>query len=117
MILPDRNWRIYLSAQPVDFRKGINGLAALVEGSLGHDAFSGAIFIFRSKRADRLKMLVYDGTGMVLVYKILEGEKFVWPSPVEGVISLSNAELSVLFEGADWRRVRSVRSPRPQRIG
>ena len=58
--------RILLAAQPVDFRKGMDGLAALVQQALQADPFAGDVFIFRPKRADRVKILVYDGTGLVL---------------------------------------------------
>ena len=68
------------------------------------DPFSGAAFVFRSKRADRIKLLVWDRTGMVLVHKRLEGGKFVWPQATDGAIALSPAQLSMLLEGIDWRR-------------
>ena len=58
--------RILLAARPVDFRKGMDGLAALVQQALRADPFAGDVFIFRPKRADRVKILVYDGTGLVL---------------------------------------------------
>ena len=56
--------RILLAAQPVDFRKGMDGLAALVQQALRADPFAGDVFIFRPRRADRVKILVYDGTGL-----------------------------------------------------
>src|SRR5688572_24281253 len=59
--------RILLAAQPVDFRKGMDGLAALVQQALRADPFAGDVFIFRPKRADRVKILVYDGTGLVVL--------------------------------------------------
>ena len=68
-----------MATRPVDFRKGHDGLAAVVQEMFGLDPFSGAAFVFRSKRADRIKLLVWDRTGMVLVHKRLEGGKFVWP--------------------------------------
>ena len=68
-----------MATRPVDFRKGHDGLAAVVQEMLGLDPFSGAAFVFRSKRADRIKLLVWDRTGLVLVHKRLEGGKFVWP--------------------------------------
>jgi transposase len=58
--------RILLAARPVDFRKGMDGLAALVQQALRADPFAGDVFIFRPKRADRVKILVYDGTGLCL---------------------------------------------------
>ena len=68
--------RVLIATRPVDFRRGADGLAATVQSVLRQDPFSGTIFVFRSKRADRVKMLVYDGTGLVLIWKRLEGAKF-----------------------------------------
>jgi transposase len=64
VILVPPGVRILLAAQPVDFRKGMDGLAALVQQALQADPFAGDVFIFRPKRADRVKILVYDGTGL-----------------------------------------------------
>src|SRR5690606_40487324 len=63
-------------------------------------------FVFRSKRADRIKLLFWDQTGMVLAHKRLEGGKFVWPQVRDGVMRMSSAQLAALFEGLDWRLVR-----------
>jgi transposase len=87
--------RVLIATRPVDFRRGAEGLAATVQSVLRQDPFSGTIFVFRSKRADRVKMLVYDGTGLVLIWKRLEGSKFKWPSISDGVMRLS---------GRNWRR-------------
>jgi transposase len=59
--------RILLATRPVDFRKGMDGLAALVQQALRADPFAGDVFIFRPKRADRVKILVYDGTGLCVL--------------------------------------------------
>ena len=74
--------KVFLATRPVDFRKGIDGLALAVQEMFGLDPFCGAVFVFRSKRADRIKLLVWDQTGMVLVHKRLEDGKFVWPRTV-----------------------------------
>lgn len=79
MISPAGNFTIYLASRPVDFRKGMDGLAAIVQSEFELAPFSGAIFIFRAKRTGRLKIVVWDGTGLVLVYKRIEGAGFVWP--------------------------------------
>ena len=92
--------RILLAAEPVDFRKGMDGLAALVQQALRADTFAGEVFIFRAKRADRVKLLVFDGTGLVLVTKRLEAGRFSWPSPAGGVVRLSAAQLATLFDHA-----------------
>ena len=81
----------------------------------GLDPFSGAAFVFRSKRADRIKLLVWDRTGMVLVHKRLEGGESVGPQVQDGVMRLSAAQFAALFEGLDWRLVRPERARRPTR--
>lgn len=73
--------------------------------------------MFRSKRADRIKLLVWDQTGMVLVHKRLEGGKFVWPQVQNGVMRMSPAQMAALFESLDWRLVRPERVRRPQAAG
>lgn len=114
MIAPDAHLKVYVATRPVDFRKGHDGLAAAVQEMIGRDPFSGAVFIFRSKRADRIKVLVWDRTGMVLIHKRLEGGKFVWPQVRDGVMRLSAAQFAALFEGLDWRLVRPERRRQPQ---
>ena len=66
MIVPSGTVRVLVATRPVDFRKGMDGLAALVRESLGADPFSGVVYVFRAKRADRVKLLVWDGTGLVV---------------------------------------------------
>ncbi|ATX67512.1 hypothetical protein BG454_18230 [Roseinatronobacter bogoriensis subsp. barguzinensis] len=77
------------------------------------DPFCGAAFVFRAKRADLIKLLIWDQTGMVLVHKRLEGGKFVWPQVRDGVMRMSSAQFEALFEGVDWRLVRPERAKRP----
>jgi transposase len=105
--------RIYIATQPIDFRKGLDGLFAAVQEVLKLDPYCGAAFIFRAKRADRIKILLYDGTGCILIYKRLEDGKFRWPKIQDGVMRLTPAQLSALFEGLDWAKVRAVRTLRP----
>ena len=100
MISPAGGLRIYVATRPTDFRKGIDGLALVVQETMGLDPFSGAAFVFRSKRADRIKVLVWDQTGIVLVHKRLEGAKFVWPAVRDGVMTMSPAQFSALVRRA-----------------
>ena len=72
MIIPAQAIKIVIATKPVDFRKGHDGLAAYVEKELGLKAYSGIVVVFRAKRADRVKILVWDGSGLVLTYKRLE---------------------------------------------
>ena len=71
MMLPSNRVRFLVSTQPTDFRKGHDGLAALVSSVLRKDPFTGTVFVFRSRRADRLKLLFWDGTGLVMAYNHL----------------------------------------------
>ena len=105
MIGPSGAVRVMVAAKPVDFRKGAEGLAALVREVIHDDPFSGVVYVFRAKRADRIKLIFWDGTGVVLVAKRLEGGAFRWPKIHDGVMRLSAAQFSALFEGLDWRRV------------
>jgi len=104
--------RVMVATKPVDFRKGAEGLAALVRESLGADPFSGAIYVFRSKRADRVKLVYFDGTGVCLFSKRLEDGRFQWPVIADGVVRLTAAQLQALLEGLDWRRVHDARETR-----
>lgn len=106
--------RVLLATRPVDFRKGSHGLAAVAAEELGEDPFSGAVIVFRSKRADRIKILVWDGSGLVLVWKRLSHGAFRWPPVVDGVMTLSGLEFAALFDGLDWTRVQATkRIPTP----
>ena len=109
MIAPPAGARILLATKPVDFRKGAHSLAALAADVLGADPFSGAVLVFRSRRADRIKILIWDGSGLVLVWKQLEGGAFRWPAVVDGMVRLTPVEFAALFDGIDWRRVQAVR--------
>ena len=113
MISPAGNFRIYLASKPIDFRKGMDGLAAIVQSEFDLDPFSGAIFIFRAKRTDRMKIVVWDGTGLVLVYKRIEGAGFIWPTIRDGTISLTRSQFEALFEGLDWTKVRGRAQQKP----
>ncbi len=109
MITPPAGARVLLATRPVDFRKGAHSLAALAAEVLGADPFSGAVLVFRSRRADRVKLLVWDGSGLVLIWKQLEGGAFRWPPVVDGVLRLTAVEFAALFDGIDWRRVQATR--------
>lgn len=103
--------RVWLAAGVTDLRKGFDGLAAIVKATLAEDPYSGHLFAFRGRRGDRLKVLWYDGDGLCLFAKRLERGKFVWPRATSGVVSLSPAQLSMLLEGIDWRRVQRTQRP------
>ena len=109
--------RIFVATQPIDFRTGVHGLVALVAQGLQADPYiCGDVFVFRSKRADRLKLLAFDGTGMVLATKWLEEGKFVWPPVQSGTLRLTATQLAMLFDGlGEWLRIApqpTKRSPK-----
>jgi transposase len=110
--------RILVATQPVDFRKGIDGLARICRAQLGADPFSGAVFVFTNRGRSSLRILVYDSQGFWLCHKRLSTGKFKWwPSrPGEKAVHLQNHELQVLLYGGDpsatkaappWRQILS----------
>ena len=113
MITSAGNFKFYVATKPVDFRKGMDGLASIVLNEFDLDPFNAAIFIFRSKRSDRLKLIVWDGTVLVMTYKRIEGKGFEWPQMQDGVISINKSQFEALFEGLDWKRVTPRFSRRP----
>ena len=86
MIGPTGAVRVMVATKPVDFRKGAEGLATLVRESMLADPFSGAVYVFRAKRADRIKLIFWDGTGLCLFAKHLEDGIFRWPKIEDGVM-------------------------------
>ena len=100
---------VYLHRDAIDFRKSINGLAALVEHELQRDVFADAVFVFANRRRDRIKMLGWDSNGFWLLYKRLESKRFIWPREEQGVIELSVQQLHWLLKGIDIRALRGHR--------
>ena len=109
MIGPTGAVRVMVATKPVDFRKGAEGLAALVRETIRADPFDGAIYVFRAKRADRIKLVYWDGTGVCLFAKRLEDGEFRWPKIEDGTMRLSTTQFSALLEGLDWRRVQCAK--------
>jgi transposase len=103
--------RVWLAAGVTDMRKGMDGLAALVQTALTENPFSGHIFVFRGRRGDLVKLLWFDGDGMCLYAKRLERGRFVWPQAMSGSVALSAAQLAMLLEGIDWRRPARTHAP------
>mgnify|MGYP002716884466 CR=1 FL=1 len=108
MMFPSNRVRIMVATKPIDFRKGHDSLAALVKNELRKDPFTGTVFVFRARKADRLKLLYWDGTGLVMAYKRLEATSFTWPAIKDGVIALNHAQFEALFAGLDWRKVKAL---------
>jgi len=108
--------KVFVAVEPVDFRKGIDGLAAVCKTTLEQDPFAGTVFVFRNRRATAIKVLVYDGQGFWLCQKRLsEGRFRWWPSSAdEATKTLAAHQLTVLFSAGnpsrtsaapDWRNV------------
>lgn len=92
--------QVYLHKAPVDFRKSINGLAAIVEQQLELPLFDGGVFVFCNKSKDKLKVLYWDKTGFALWYKRLEKDKFKWPDKsTEPVLTVSSEQWQWLLSG------------------
>ncbi|QUD89085.1 IS66 family insertion sequence element accessory protein TnpB [Phenylobacterium montanum] len=108
--------RVLVATKPVDFRKGADSLAALAKEALGQDPFSGTVLVFRARRADRIKLVVWDGTGLVMVWKALDEGSFKWPPVSDGVMRLSSAQLAALLDGLDWTRVHPPRRVSPKAV-
>ena len=103
--------KVWLACGVTDMRKGFDGLAALVQLNLHEDPFSGQMFVFRGRRGDRVKILWWDGDGLCLFAKRLERGRFVWPRATDGTVHLTQAQLSMLLEGIDWRRPLRTQAP------
>ena len=101
--------RVLLATQRVDFRKGAHSLTALAAEMLGEDPFSGVVLVFRAKRGDRVKIVHWDTSGLVLVWKQLEGGSFRWPPVTDGAVRLSAVQFAALFAGLDFSRVADTR--------
>ena len=107
--------RVWVATGITDMRKGMNGLALLVEQGLQRDPHGGDLYVFRGRRAGLVKVLWHDGLGMSLYAKRLERGRFTWPQAKEGVVPLTPAMLSMLLEGIDWRHPQ--RTWRPETAG
>jgi len=98
---------VYLCREPVDFRKGSNGLAILVEQALDHDPFSEKLFVFCNRRRNRVKILYWERSGFCLWQKRLEKARFHWPRKANGeVVTLTSQQLNWLLDGYDITRMK-----------
>jgi transposase len=104
--------RIFLATAPFDMRKSIDGLAALVNDILSQNPYSGHVFVFRGRRCDRIKILVWDKNGFALYYKRLETGRFHFPDTRSPNRELDSTALILLLEGLDLELV--ARAPRWQ---
>ena len=107
--------RVWIAAGHTDMRRGMNGLALQVQQGLKRDPHDGDLFVFRGRRGDLIKILWHDGLGMSLYAKRLERGRFIWPSPADGVVAITAAQLGYMLEGIDWRH--PLHSWRPHAVG
>jgi transposase len=100
--------KVFLAVAPTDMRKNHDGLAALVEHVLEGDPLSGHLFVFRNRRADRVKLLCWDGDGYAVWYKRLENGMYRFPQAAEETtkLTVTSAELAMLLDGVDLASVR-----------
>ena len=95
--------RVWIAMGHTDMRKGMQGLALLVQQHLGFDPHGGDLYVFRGRAGSLIKIVWHDGIGMSLYAKRLERGRLVWPQAKDGVVALSHAQLACLLEGIDWR--------------
>ena len=115
MITPPTGMHVWLSTGVTDMRRGMNSLALQVQQALRRDPHAGDLYVFRGKRGDLLKILWHDGLGMSLYAKRLERGRFIWPTPTDGAVAITAAQLGYMLEGIDWRNPR--RTWRPEAAG
>jgi transposase len=97
--------QIWLAVAPVDMRRGLDGLSAVVQQSLGQSPCAGSAFIFRNRAGNRLRLLLWDGNGVWLCQRRLHQGRFVWPKVDDKVFALSQAQWQWLVAGVDWQRL------------
>ena len=102
--------RIFMAVAPVDMRRSFAGLCAIITETLGANPIGGDIFLFRGKRSDRVKAIIWDRAGLAIWYKRLERGKYKWPSPDAVSMELTEQELALLLDGVDFTRIRRLPS-------
>jgi len=107
--------RILVARDPVDFRKQIDGLAAVAEVHLGEEPLDGTLFVFRNRTRTAVKLLVWTHGGFLLMYKKLERGRFSWPNLDADRGPITPAELAALLEGIDLTRTRRLKRWNPEK--
>ena len=103
--------RVWLAVGHTDMRRGMNGLALQVQEALKRDPHAGDLYVFRGRRGNLIKIVWHDGIGMSLYAKRLEHGRFVWPTPTNGAVAISAAQLAYMLDGIDWRNPRHTFRP------
>ena len=100
--------RILVALQPVDLRRGMDGLAAIIQNTLGQLPFDGTAYLFRNRQGNRLKMLVADGQGVWVCQRRLHQGGFVWPQSTDGALVVTLAQWRWLVAGVDWKKLSAA---------
>lgn len=103
--------RVWLATGHTDMRRGFPSLALIVQEQLTQNPYSGHLFIFRGRRGGLIKVIWHDGQGACLFSKKLERGRFIWPTPSEGAVTISPAQMGYLLEGIDWRAPQKTWRP------
>ncbi|MGA0601550.1 IS66 family insertion sequence element accessory protein TnpB [Caulobacter sp. KR2-114] len=103
--------RIWIATGQTDMRKGMNGLARLIQEHLRRDPHVGDVYVFRGWRGDLRKIVWHDGVGLSPYAKRLDRGQFVWPPTVSGAVALTAGQLGYMLEGIDWRNLRRTSAP------
>jgi transposase len=103
--------RVWLATGHTDMRRGFPSLALIVQEQLKRDPYSGHLFIFRGRRGGLIKVIWHDGQGACLFSKKLERGRFIWPTPADGAVMISPAQMGYLLEGIDWRAPQKTWRP------
>ncbi len=96
---------IWLVIEPVDMRRGVDGLSLHVQQVLRADPCDGSAYLFRNQRGNRIKLLIWDGTGVWLCQRRLQRGRFTWPKPGDPLFALTPEQWQWLVAGVDWQRL------------
>ena len=105
-MMPTAN-QVWLVVEAIDMRAGIDGLSQRIQATLGRSPCDGSAYAFRNRRQNRLKLLIWDGTGVWLCQRRLHRGHFIWPSADTPVCALTAAQWQWLITGVDWRRLEA----------
>lgn len=106
---------VWLVVEPLDMRTGIDGLSLRIQNTLGRSPCDGTAYAFRNRRQNRVKLLIWDGTGVWLCQRRLHRGHFTWPTPDATVCTLSATQWQWLVSGVDWQRL-DVAAPAHWRV-
>lgn len=100
--------QVFLVVEPVDIRQGVDKLSLYVQQSLGKTPCDGSLYAFRNRIGNRIKLLIWDGTGVWLCVRRLHQGRFTWPNEAQSLVTLSQSDWQWLTTGIDWRRLHQM---------